>query len=107
MTTLQIALIVSECIAVLLAWRILRVADGPLPLRIANALVGFIPFIGPPLAYWAANFPEPHHPAFRDEVRYSSDVYERWAPVIRMVDARKRFARWKALMGLPGDDASR
>ena len=107
MTTLQTALIVSECIAVLLAWRILRAADGPLLLRVANALVGFIPFIGPPLAYWAANFPEPHHPALRDEYRYSSDVYNRWMPVIRMLDAKKRFTRWKALMGLPGDDGPR
>lgn len=40
MTAAQIALVVSECIAVLLAWRILRAADGPMPLRIANALEG-------------------------------------------------------------------
>jgi hypothetical protein len=80
--SLLIAILISEAIACWLAWRILRSPD-PLLLRIMNAAIAFIPFFGPLLAYWAANFPAPHHPDHRDNNRYFSDVHDRWISRIR------------------------
>jgi hypothetical protein len=96
-TPLVAAIAVSELIACWIAWRVMRSSD-PLWLRVCNALIAFIPFIGPVAAYWAANFPNPHHPAMRDNERYSSDVYQRWIGVIGMTDQEKKKARWKAVM---------
>jgi hypothetical protein len=97
MTKLAIAIAISEVIAVWLAWRILRSSD-PLFFRIANSLVAFIPFLGPIAAYWAANFPDPHHPAFRDNERYSADVFSRWIGVLSMKDPERRKKKWKQVM---------
>ncbi|QPF75950.1 hypothetical protein G8A07_25540 [Roseateles sp. DAIF2] len=80
-----------------LAWRILR-SPGPLWLRLLNAAVAFIPFIGPLFAFWASDFPAPHHPAYRDNSRYSPDVYLRWIDVLRMRNESARQQRWKELM---------
>jgi hypothetical protein len=44
-------------------------SSDPLFFRIADSLIAFIPSLGPIVAYWAANFPDPHHPAFRDNDR--------------------------------------
>jgi hypothetical protein len=97
MTALAIGIIISELVAVLLAWKILRTAD-PLWLRVINALVAFIPFFGPVFAYWASSFPEPNHSAHRDTGRYSSDVFDRWVGVLRTKDPVKRFNRWKEVI---------
>jgi hypothetical protein len=97
MTGLTIGIIISELVAIWLAWRIFRSPD-PLLLRVATAIVAFIPFVGPLVAYWSANFPPPHHPAFRDNQRYSSDVYERWVSVLRTKDPKTRLERWKRVM---------
>jgi hypothetical protein len=97
MSTLAIGITVSELVAVLLAWRVLRSAD-PLPLKIGIALVAFIPFIGPLMAYWAANFPNRHHPAFLDRYKSSSDVFSRWSSVLSMTDPEKRMKRLKEVL---------
>jgi hypothetical protein len=96
-TPLLVAIAVSESVGLWLAWRIMRSSD-PLWVRVLNALVAFIPFIGPVAAYWGANFPEPHHPAHRDNARYSADVFHRWIGVLSMTDQEKRRKRWKEVM---------
>jgi hypothetical protein len=96
-TPLVAAVAVSEVVALWLAWRIMRSSD-PLFLRVLNSLIAFIPFIGPVLAYWTANFPEPHHPAFRDNYRYSADVFDRWIGVLSMKDPEKKRKKWREVM---------
>lgn len=103
MSELAVGIVISELCAIWLAWRILRTAD-PLILRVATALVAFIPFIGPLLAYWAANFPDRHHPELRDDLKYSSNVFEKWASIISMTDPEKRFKRWREVMGVKDRD---
>jgi hypothetical protein len=97
MSPLAIAIAISEIIAIWLAWRIMRLSD-PLFFRIANSVIAFIPFLGPIVAYWAANFPDPHHPALRDNKRYSADVFSRWIDVLSMTDPEQRKKKWKQVM---------
>jgi hypothetical protein len=100
MTSLQMCVIgISEILALLLIWRLWRTNDHII-LKLAISVVALIPVLGLLLAYWASDFPEPHHPALRDSNRYSSDVYDRWHELLRMTDLKKRQARWKEIMGI-------
>lgn len=96
-SALTIAIAISEIAAIWVAWRIMRSAD-PLVLRVLNSLLAFIPFVGPLAAYWIANFPEPHHPALRDNQRYSADVFSRWIAVLSMTDLEKKKSRWREVI---------
>jgi hypothetical protein len=104
LSPLAIGIVFSELIGLWLAWRIWR-GPGPRWLRLLSGLVALIPFIGPLAAYWSAHFPPPHHPAFVDRQRYSSDVFSRWVDVLRTRDPEKRKQRWQELMERHDRDA--
>lgn len=102
MTHLQLAVAVSELLAIYLIWRSWRSADHII-LKVATTVVALIPFIGPLVAYWVSDFPEPHHPRHRDVRPKSADVYHRWASFLRMTDAKKKRSHWRKMKGLTED----
>ncbi len=84
----------SWAIAVVLIVRVWRSPD-PVLLKLTLTLICFVPILGPLIVYWISNFTDPIHPSLRDQQRYRSDVYDRWAHVLRMNDSVRRFEEWR------------
>lgn len=87
----------SEAFAAWIAWRLWRSADH-LFFKIALTLIALIPVLGPIIALWAGNFPDPAPRILRDQVRSRTDFYDRWRSVLNARDPESRFQRWRALM---------
>ena len=87
----------SEVLAVYLIHRIWR-SHVHLVEKVALSLLALVPFAGPLFAWWLGHDPGPSHPAFRDNVRYRTDVLDRWRDVLNEQDPVIRLRKWKDLM---------
>jgi hypothetical protein len=93
----QIAIVISELIALYLIWRLWKSNDHPF-FKVALSLIALIPFLGPFIVLWTANFPSKIPPALRDQRWYYTDVADRWRDVMNEKNASAKFAKWKRVM---------
>ena len=97
LTNLQIAIVVSELLAVYLVLRLWKSNDHPF-FKVVLSLIALIPFLGPIIVLWLANFPNSLPPALRDQRRYTTDVLDRWRDVINEKNPQAKFNKWKGVM---------
>lgn len=93
-TFAQIAIAISELVAVVLIWRLLKSDDHPF-FKVALSLLALIPILGPVLVLWLSNFPSSQPTALRDQYRYSTDVLDRWRSVFSEKNPHTKFRKWK------------
>ncbi len=67
-------------------------------------LVALVPLLGPLLALWIAHTPEPMAYELQDQSRYTTDVQDRWRPVIDEKRPISKFQKWKATIGNKEED---
>ena len=96
-TNSEIAIAISELVAVYLIWRLWKANDHPF-FKLALSLIALIPFLGPVAVLWIANFPSSLPPALRDQRRYRTDVADRWRDVIDEKNPHAKFNKWKQVM---------
>jgi hypothetical protein len=89
-------LVVSTLVAVLLTIKLWRSNDHIL-FKVILPFVGLIPIIGPLVMIWVGSFPTRVPWAFRDNQRYSTDVFDRWNSVHQIKDPKARAYAWKAV----------
>ena len=96
-TNLQIAIVVSELLTVYLVYRLWKSNDHPF-FKVVLSLIALIPFFGPIIVLWLANFPNSLPPALRDQRRYTTDVVDRWRDVMNEKNPHAKFNKWKKVM---------
>jgi len=102
-TATQIAIAISELVALLLIWRLWKSDEHPF-FKIALSLLALLPFFGPLLVLWLSNFPSPLPPALRDQYRNSTDVLDRWRTVFDEKNPHAKFRKWKETLFSTGND---
>ena len=102
-TPTHIAIAVSELVALVLIWRLLKSDEHPF-FKFALSLLALIPFLGPILALWLGNFPSAQPPALRDQYRYSTDVLDRWRSVFNEKNPHTKFRKWQETISSTEDN---
>ena len=97
LTNLQIAIVVSELFTVYLVLRLWKSNDHPF-FKVVLSLFALIPFLGPIIVLWLANFPNSSPPALRDQRRSTTDVLDRWRDVMNEKNPQAKFNKWKQVM---------
>ena len=87
----------SEAFALWIIWRLWRSGDHPF-FKVALTAVALIPILGPIIALWIGNFPDPAPRILRDQVRTRTDFYDRWRSVLNARDPENRFQLWRTLL---------
>ena len=90
----EISIAVSELVALYLIWRVWKSNDY-LIFKISYSALAIVPFIGPFIVLWSANFPSRQHPAFQDRERYRTDVFDRWRHVLDERNPHAKFRMWQ------------
>ena len=97
LTNLQIAIVVSELFTIYLVLRLWKSNDH-LFFKVVLSLFALIPFLGPIIVLWLANFPNSLPPALRDQRRSTTDVLDRWREVMNEKNSQAKFNKWKQVM---------
>ena len=104
MPWLEIAIAISELIAVYLIWKVWKSDDYPL-FKIGYTFVALIPFLGPFFVLWSMNIPSRQHPSFQDRERYRTDVMDKWRHVVDEKSPPKKFRKWRDMISESDEDA--
>ena len=96
-STSAIVVLISELVSLWVIWRIWKSSE-PIILKVGLTIIAPIPVLGPVIALWIGNFPNPAPEVFRDKYRYSTDVFDRWRGVFEARNPVRRFHRWRDLM---------
>lgn len=95
--------LISEVIAVWLIWKIWKSSDYPF-FKIAFSILALVPIVGPVLVLWIGHFPSVQPRALQDQVRYRTDVLDRWRHVFEEKNPDERFHKWREVMERKHDD---
>lgn len=85
----------SWLLSIYLLWKLWR-SEQHAFFKLSLTVLVWIPVLGPLLFWWIADFPPKVHPMFRDQSRYSSDVFDRWRTVLSESDPQRRLEKWIA-----------
>ena len=85
----------SEALSAILVWRAWPISQVRI-FRVVLIMIAAIPVLGPVAFAWIGHFPPAQHPAYRDQNRVVSDVFDRWRHVLEERDPKKRMAKYEA-----------
>ncbi|MGS5089348.1 hypothetical protein ACVC7V_22945 [Hydrogenophaga sp. A37] len=89
--------VLSGCVSVFLIWRLWR-SEEHLFFKVSLSVLGLLPVLGPLMMLWIGHFPSRVPAVFRDNGKYSSDVYEKWRHVHEEKDPVRRQEKWQTMV---------
>jgi hypothetical protein len=87
----------SELVACWIIWRLWSSREHAF-FKVSLSFLALVPVLGPILALWIGNFPAAKPRILQDQVRYRTDVYDRWRHVLEEKNPRTRFRYWRELI---------
>lgn len=98
-----VVILLSEMVALRLIWKLWCSGDH-LFFKISLSCIALLPVLGPLLLVWISNFPSRVPYQFRDNYRYSTDVFDRWRHVFADKNPVRRFRNWRAIAESDSED---